>query len=196
MLGMVSQEMFASAGCPIIISPVACPHKIASLVDILVITGGYHLPMCLKTNEYIKDANKESEIRTKHELEMIGIFVREERPILGLCYGMQLLNLYFGGTLKESQNNHGEGLPGSEISKHRVTISNSKWMINGDHTVSTNHSMEVSEVGKGLKVIAKADDGTIEALENNHILAVQWHPEIDDTLEMIVNGFCKNSNTG
>jgi putative glutamine amidotransferase len=117
------------------------------------------------------------------------------KPILGICYGLQILNVYRSGTLIqhiESKINHEAGrtvpiahevevAPGSLLAKI-VTPSDT-------HKIPANssHHQSADAIGDGLKVVARCpDDGIIEAVEgttpDHFVLAVQWHPErsVDD----------------
>lgn len=119
------------------------------------------------------------------------------KPVLGICYGLQTLNVHRGGTLLqhiESPINHAAGrkvpvahavdvVPGSTLAAilgnaHAAAISVS---------VNSSHHQSAEVIGKGLRIVARcSEDGIIEALEStspdHFVLAVQWHPErsVDD----------------
>lgn len=112
------------------------------------------------------------------------------KPLLGICYGLQSLNVYRSGTLRqhiESSIDH----TNREV-KHVVRIEPGSLLAHflgsalppaGESviTVNTSHHQAAAMVGEGLRVAAKAPDGVIEALEGaspeHFVLAVQWHPE-------------------
>ncbi len=126
-----------------------------------------------------------------------GLLLRDaynlRKPILGICYGLQILNVFRGGTLLqhiESTVNHeaGKEVPiahtvevdaGSRLSQ--IVVSPAK----GKHAsvaVNSSHHQSAEEIGDGLRVVARCpDDRIIEALEgtspDHFVLAVQWHPE-------------------
>ena len=126
-----------------------------------------------------------------------GLLLRDaynlRKPILGICYGLQILNVFRGGTLLqhiESTVNHeaGKEVPiahtvevdaGSRLSQ--IVVSPAK----GKHAsvaVNSSHHQSAEEIGDGLRVAARCpDDRIIEALEgispDHFVLAVQWHPE-------------------
>jgi putative glutamine amidotransferase len=119
------------------------------------------------------------------------------KPVLGICYGLQSLNVYRSGSLVqhiesasvESKINHsaGRGVPKA----HTVKIEPESKLaeivgasVDSGKTVAVNssHHQSADAVGRGLRVVARsADDGIIEALEGtapeHFVLAVQWHPE-------------------
>ena len=121
-----------------------------------------------------------------------GLLLRDaynlRKPVLGICYGLQSLNVYRAGSLVqhiESKINHS---PGRSVAKaHTVNIepeSRLAKIVGATKTVAVNssHHQSADRAGDGLRVVARsADDGIIEALEGtvpgHFVLAVQWHPE-------------------
>jgi putative glutamine amidotransferase len=113
---------------------------------------------------------------------------KTHKPVLGICYGLQSLNVYRSGSLVqhiESAINHS---PGRTVANaHAVKIepeSRLAEIVGGSKTVAVNssHHQSADAVGDGLRVVARsAEDGIIEALEGtapgHFVLAVQWHPE-------------------
>jgi putative glutamine amidotransferase len=111
------------------------------------------------------------------------------KPLLGICYGMQILNVYRTGTLIqhiESSVNHAAGR--TVPIAHQVEIDPASRLaeIVGESTatlpVNSSHHQAVDVVGDGLRVVARCpQDGIIEALQgtapDHFVLAVQWHPE-------------------
>jgi putative glutamine amidotransferase len=118
------------------------------------------------------------------------------RPVLGICRGMQLINVVHGGTLIEDlgpdslHKDHGpedlmvthdaEVLPGTRLAEALGA---------GSIPVQSAHHQAVRDLGRGLRVAARAADGIIEAIESEAVgddgawlLAVQWHPEHRGTL--------------
>jgi putative glutamine amidotransferase len=118
------------------------------------------------------------------------------KPVLGICYGLQILNVYRHGTLLqhiESAVNHDLGrnvpiahtvevargtrlsrivLPGAEAGREDVT----------SITVNSSHHQSAESIGEGLRIVARCpEDGIVEAIEgtspDHFVLAVQWHPE-------------------
>ena len=113
-------------------------------------------------------------------------------PILGICYGMQALNVFRGGTLFQDVNSqipasykHSQGIP-LERNSHSVKIEKnsllSKLAGKQKVTVNSHHHQSVKETGKNLKVTGRAKDGVIECIEDTRkerfALGVQWHPEL------------------
>jgi putative glutamine amidotransferase len=120
------------------------------------------------------------------------------KPVLGICYGLQILNVFRGGTLLqhiESPVNHeaGRGVPvahtvavdfGSKLNE--IVEGNSKDKMSREQpsliAVNSSHHQSAEVIGNGLRVVARCpQDGIIEGLEgtapDHFVLAVQWHPE-------------------
>lgn len=115
-------------------------------------------------------------------------------PILGVCRGLQVLNVAFGGTLIEdlpvSSVRHtpgSDGCGGLEWTWHPVTVaagSRLRAEVDADEiSVASGHHQAIGRLGEGLVATAVAHDGVIEAIEHRDapIIAVQWHPEADGT---------------
>jgi len=113
---------------------------------------------------------------------------RRHKPVLGICYGLQSLNVYRAGSLVqhiESAINHSAGR--AVANAHTVKIepgSKLAGIVGASQAMAVNssHHQSADVVGKGLRVVARSpDDGIIEALEGiapgHFVLAVQWHPE-------------------
>jgi putative glutamine amidotransferase len=110
------------------------------------------------------------------------------KPVLGICYGLQSLNVYRSGTLVQHIESAIDHSAGRAVAKaHTVKIepeSKLAEIVGASKTVAVNssHHQSADAVGDGLRVVARsADDGIIEALEGtapgHFVLAVQWHPE-------------------
>lgn len=111
------------------------------------------------------------------EAFLLCAFWEAHRPILGICRGMQALNVFRGGTLRDD-------LPGHQIPEgDMVHPSRAEGplaaLLGAWPTVTSSHHQAVDRVGEGLRLCQWAPDGTAEALyaPNRPVLGVQWHPE-------------------
>ncbi len=124
-----------------------------------------------------------SPLRDETEKKMLEIAVARRIPVLGICRGMQLINVFFGGKLVKNIKDEitQEHLPGKE---HPITITGEKIvsmlgkkevMVNSYH----NQAVTISTLSSQLKVFAVAEHGIIESLYHPSlpIAGVQWHPE-------------------
>ncbi|MCD8131011.1 MAG: gamma-glutamyl-gamma-aminobutyrate hydrolase family protein [Lachnospiraceae bacterium] len=118
------------------------------------------------------------------QLQALDIFVKAKKPVLGICKGHQVINVYFGGTLIQDLPDHSchEAHDGRD-SHHSVRIlpDTPPADIWGscEMTVNSAHHQAVNHAGNGLCVCAYSDDGVIEGLFHKElpILGLQWHPE-------------------
>jgi putative glutamine amidotransferase len=176
-------------GNPILISPDLDIEVAAALCDGLVISGGDDIPPELYGESAHLMINPESTERIKWERELVQIFHDADKPVLGVCYGMQLINVHFGGTLCQdlasgvdhSGLNHG-GM--GVTTSHLLTIFEDSSLfpvLGASVRVSSAHHQAIRDVAPGFKISAVSEDGVIEAIEKGGILAVEWHPESDET---------------
>ena len=108
---------------------------------------------------------------------MIDLFVRSKKPIIGICGGLQTLNVYFGGDLNQNISNHKLG----DGQMHHINIEKQSFLYdvyqNPKVFVNSFHRQAVRKLAPNFKVTAMSEDGIIEAIEYDNIVAVQWHPE-------------------
>ena len=119
------------------------------------------------------------EARDARELTLIDNFLCAGKPVIGICRGLQVLNVYFGGTLRQHIEGHCQ-IDGVD----RLHVINTapgllRTLYGARFTVNSAHHQAVRRLGKGLCVLACADDGTVEAVGHKTlpVFAVQWHPE-------------------
>ena len=102
-------------------------------------------------------------------------------PLLGICRGAQALNVACGGTLHQHLPDHRQSAPGTQTS-HEVEVLPGTGLAAllgaGALAVNSFHHQAVDDLGRGLRVAARAADGTVEAIEGvGFVLGVQWHAE-------------------
>lgn len=175
------------------------PDVVLERVDGLLLAGGpdldpaiYGEPLSPDTEETMpaRDAPEVVLTRRAHEL---GI------PLLGICRGMQVINVAFGGSLLQhvpdevGHEEHRRQLGSFVGNEHEVSLTPSSRIarVEGGEraSVHSHHHQAVEVVGSGLRVTGRAPDGMPEALEGfeggAYLLGVQWHPEADPDSRVI-----------
>lgn len=194
-----ADRIIESGGTPLLVPPTTDEDVLADLsswMEGLVVTGGaFDIPPEFFGQS--RDANirlDETKIeRTHFEAALIQTALARDLPMLCVCGGMQLLNVVRGGTLLQDirathpgARDHEQPTSPSQ-SDHSVRIepnSALRRVVGADEIeVNSTHHQAVDKVGAGLEVLARADDGIIEAIgvsedKTLRILGVQWHPEL------------------
>ncbi|MCS7265908.1 MAG: gamma-glutamyl-gamma-aminobutyrate hydrolase family protein [Armatimonadetes bacterium] len=167
-------------------------YQIAEFLDGFVISGGRDIPPELYGERPHEATDTDEAVRQRAEFEIALVKAMAElrKPILGICYGCQLLNVAFGGKLVQdipsqwsSPLQHKLSEP-PWFSEHEVEITSGSllwdWIQEQKIVVKSSHHQAVAKVGKGLKVVAWSPDNVVEAIEfsdGKPIVGVQWHPE-------------------
>lgn len=164
------------------------PDKLLDGVDAILIAGGGDVDPALYAGDpgAAKLVDRE---RDDFELALIEGALRRKMPVLGICRGIQILNVAHGGSLRniraddELRASHGSGL--ADDHEHAVTIAAGSRLAAivgaGTKAVNSFHGQAVHRVGTGLTVVARSPDGVVEGVERTDdrwLMAVQWHPEI------------------
>jgi putative glutamine amidotransferase len=161
-------------------------------LDGLVLTGGADVSPLSYGQTPLREAWSGDKVRDDYECRLVRWFIDQRRPVLGLCRGIQLLNVALGGTLWQDI---GEQVTGAIVHRdwerydengHAVRVEEDSWIarIYGGATrlaVNSIHHQALRDVAPGLRVTAWAPDGIVEAVEwiddDRFLVAVQWHPE-------------------
>jgi len=183
-----------SGGLPIVL-PIVEGEELArqqmTCVDGLLLSGGNDLSPIFYHEEPMKGLGVVRTDRDRHEFHLLQTAKELKKPILGICRGLQLINVAFGGTLYQDIDS---ALPSAiqhyQMAKpdephHTVALKpNTKLLkILGDRTILTNsfHHQAIKDLAPGFIASAHTSDGIIEGIEGKSdqlILAVQWHPEL------------------
>lgn len=118
--------------------------------------------------------------RDSLEMALIRRALEKDIPVLGICRGHQLLNVTLGGTLHQHIQHHNGNTHSVQINERSRHLG---YLYHDDEPFMVNslHHQSIAELGKDLRPIAVAYDGTVEAVESlkhNFVLGVQWHPEM------------------
>ena len=189
-----AQAVEKAGGLPILL-PYRVDNSLAGQyldgLDGVVLSGGDDLDPALFGEERHPMAKAVDPDRQKFEFALLTEIERRATPVLGVCLGSQLMNVHRGGSLHQFLPDIERADPlehrriGDDWSfRHAVSVdSNSRLAhVLGQTTMASNssHKQSVSKVGHGLRVVAHAPDGVVEATEDPSFpfyIGVQWHPE-------------------
>lgn len=161
-----------------------------SLCDGFLFTGGVDVDPVIYGEEKLAECGEIQKYRDEYEFSLLTLVLGERKPTMFICRGAQVLNVALGGTLYQdipsqykTEIPHRQSQPRSEPS-HEVEIMKGTplYELVGKRRMTANsfHHQAIKEVADGLSVMARADDGIIEALYgkgDSYIRAYQWHPE-------------------
>ena len=156
--------------------------------DGLLLSGGEDVDPAYYGQAVSEKCGEIVKTRDHAELKMLEAFFATGKPILGICRGHQLMNVYFGGTLhqdiKDISGCDHDDWKRKDTGNHRVTLCPGTKLagIIGQKTIRTNslHHQAVDKVAPVLIAAAAAEDGINEAIEHpghKFCIGVQWHPE-------------------
>jgi putative glutamine amidotransferase len=175
----------------VIISDLSANPELISKMDGIVFTGGADIePGLYGKPELRMQCEEIDSARDKKEFELAKKADQLQLPIFGICRGLQLLNVHYGGTLIADLDSIGK-LPHRKDQgydrRHDVHLEPGKLVKKisrvSDSNVTSAHHQAIDALAPGMAVSAKSDDGIIEAIEwgdqsgKPYFLAVQWHPE-------------------
>lgn len=167
----------------VLLFPVVSTTKLETVVDIcdgLVVTGrSIDVNPKYYGEEAIEQTNlKDYDLEDELDFSLIKSFHKSNKPILGICAGIQSINVCFGGSLYQNIENHSTK---QEMKIHSINIEKNSFLEKCYKTnkiqVNSFHHQAINKVAQNFKVTATSEDGIIESIEYNNILGVQWHPE-------------------
>ena len=164
--------------------------ELLGAVEGLVVTGGaFDVPPELYGEARRKECGPSKPERTAFERDLLEAALAARLPVLGVCGGMQLLNVVRGGTLYQDLvadagiGGHEQPAP-KDVPSHAVAVVAGTQLAalvgGGTLRVNSTHHQAVREPGAGVLVSGRAPDGVVEAIELPDLpfaLGVQWHPE-------------------
>ena len=177
-----SSATFESISDPEVLDDIA--SEMVRSVDSVILPGGFDVQPFLYGEPDSPELQQVDPARDLFEIAAIKAARTQGKKILAICRGIQILNVALGGTLYQDIPSSGfanhfdieneltpshavDFSPGSKIAKY----------TNHAEAVNTLHHQAIKDLAPGLDVTARSEDGVIEGVETEEILAVQWHPE-------------------
>jgi putative glutamine amidotransferase len=179
--------------------PLLLPYRVdlalvpqyVDLIDGMLFSGGDDLDPCCYGEECHPNAIPIDPLREKFERALLAEVERRRVPTLGICLGSQLINTQRGGSMiqflpeyERAEALEHRRLGDSPSPRHPVALEAdciiAKLLGKTQVLANSSHKQAMKKIGRGLRVIARAPDGVVEAMEDpDHplMLAVQWHPE-------------------
>lgn len=157
---------------------VCCTGEASRSCDALLLPGGGDMEPWRYGQENTASHSMEPE-RDAAELLLLDEFLAAGKPVLGVCRGLQVINVYFGGTLIQDVPGHSQ-IDGAD-SRHDTHIAPSLLcdLYGGALRVNSAHHQAAGRLGSGLLAVQWAKDGVLEGIVHKTlpVWAVQWHPE-------------------
>jgi len=171
-------------------------EETVAALDGIVFSGGSDLDPALYGQEQHPETFGVLEQRDEAELELMKAALGHDMPVLGICRGIQVLNIARGGDLHQhlpelvGHERHKHDPPGV-FADHEVVIEPGTRLasiVDAEQLpVKSHHHQGLDELGEGWRVAAHADDGTVEAIESPEMrfaLGVLWHPEAGEDMKL------------
>ena len=173
------------------------PEGVLGMIDALIVTGGAgDVEPALYGQEPHPETGPVQQERDAYEVALVRAAIERRMPVLGICRGMQILNVVYGGGIEQhlpdvvGHEDH-RHTPGT-FADHEVDLeagSLAARAAGAERTpVKSHHHQGVREIGDGLVVTGRSDDDTVEAIEDPScpfVLGVLWHPEEDEKSQLI-----------
>ncbi|HEY5173595.1 MAG TPA: gamma-glutamyl-gamma-aminobutyrate hydrolase family protein [Acidimicrobiia bacterium] len=175
-----------AGGVPVLLPMGSAADATAALacVDALLVTGGDDVNPNRYRAEPAPETKAADPARDEFEIELIAAAVGDDRPMLCVCRGIQVLNVALGGTLQQHYDGHFD-LPKFNERVHDVRLAPgsmlAKVMGATDVAVNSLHHQTLDVLAPRLLAVGYSDDGLVEGVEVEECtfaLGVQWHPEL------------------
>ncbi|MCP5025579.1 MAG: gamma-glutamyl-gamma-aminobutyrate hydrolase family protein [Actinomycetia bacterium] len=180
-------ESVDQAGGLAVVVPLVDPDRIGGYLDLLdgiVVSGGIDIDPDSYGAARRPACQESQPERDEFERQLWLAIIDQDLPTLGICRGLQSLNVACGGTLHQDLPDHGVH-PQPESATHVVAVEPGSQLAGlvGAESFATNswHHQGVDRLGSGLRVTGRTPDGVVEAIEVDTapaVFSVQWHPEL------------------
>ena len=181
-----ARGVLAAGGLPVHLPLDVDPALFIDRLDGVVISGGADVGPERYGAIPAETADPVETERDDFELALLDAATTSALPVLGICRGLQVMNVHAGGTLHQHIPEHARYDVSPTGPIHDISIVDGSAiaeLYGASHKVNSLHHQTVDRVGAHFAVTATHDDGTVEGLEHDSLpmIAVQWHPEMLDT---------------
>ena len=186
-----------AGGVPIILPPQRdSTADLVSIIDALLLSGGPDVDPARYGDDYVHPATYGIDPdRDQFEMDLFDAALRRGIPVLGICRGIQVMNVALGGTLIQDvstehpgaadvgHRQHERGLEDSAVGHEMIAVDAAPLPIFGNNDLGVNsfHHQAIRDLAPGLMPVAFSPDGLVEAVvmrANPEVFGVQWHPEL------------------
>ena len=177
-----ARGVLEAGGLPVNLPLDVDPELFVDRLDGILFSGGADIEAHHFGGETKADDDSPEPERDNFELALFERASAQQLPILGICRGLQLVNVASGGTLNQHVPEHAGFTKAPDTLLHDIKIEDGSVLSSiygAEHQVNSLHPQTVAELGQGLHVTA-SHDGSVEGIEHDSlpIVAVQWHPEM------------------
>ena len=196
-----ARRVAEAGGLPVLLSLDTDPAQVVERLDGIVLPGGTDVDPARYGAEPAEGLMEPEQTRDAQELALLDAAAAAGVPVLGICRGLQVVNVWRGGTLHQHVPAHGCFHEPPDKLQHEVTIAPGSTLagVYGPSVmVNSLHHQTVDRLGEGLEITAEAPDGTVEGLEctDAPVVAVQWHPELMPEPDPIFDWFITRTRAG
>lgn len=186
-----AQAIEEAGGVPVMLPYNQDIDSLLSIIDGLIIPGGDEdIHPRFYSQEIAHARVKTNDERAEFEFRILASALKQDMPVLGICNGLQLINIHFKGTLFQhlpdyikGDINHEQPAP-KDVPSHEIIIEDEsllRALTSEDRPmVNSTHHQAINQLGEGLRISARAPDGVVEAIEatdHRFLVGVEWHPE-------------------
>lgn len=175
------------------------PEEALDLIDGLLLAGGADIDPATYGQQAHPETVETVPERDRFEIALVRAAVERDMPVLGICRGMQLINVAYGGTLLQhlperfGHHEHLRVVGTFDGADHDVELVEGSLAASAageaHHATKSHHHQGVDRLGDGLQITGRSSmDGLPEAIEmpgRRFVLGVQWHPEADETSRVV-----------